>query len=59
MTEAGYNRINSVSLWWDFRERRNEAQEKYQKTGDLNYLHTAKQMQSLMDGCFKDIINDK
>lgn len=50
--------MTNTTLWWKFREQRNKAQENYKKTGDLNYLHTVKQMQDLMDGCFKEIVNN-
>lgn len=46
---------DSVELWWLYRERRNDAQELYNKTGDMQYLTQAKYLQDLMDACFADI----
>ena len=59
MMEAGYNRINSVALWWAFRYRRNQALEDYLRLGDEDCKHEAERMQSLMDGCFEDIKNNR
>ena len=51
---------DSVALWWDFRERRIQAQEQYQKTGDVGFLNQAKYLQGLMDAIFnEDILNNK
>lgn len=51
---------DSVALWWDFRERRIQAQEQYQKTGDVGFLNKAKYLQSLMDAIFnEDILLNK
>ena len=52
---AQFKEIDNTALWWIFREKRNEAQAQFLKTKDMNYLHTAKQYQSLMDGCFEAI----
>lgn len=57
--KAGYNQISTVLLWWDFRERRNQAQALYLKTGDMQYLTQAKYLQGLMDACFNDIKHNK
>ena len=51
---------DSVALWWDFRERRIQAQEQYQKTGDVSFLNQAKYLQGLMDAIFnEDILLNK
>ena len=51
---------DSVALWWDFRERRIEAQEAYRKTGQVQYLSQAKYLQGLMDAIFnEDILENK
>ena len=47
--------MSNTDMWWIFREKRNEAQAQFLATKDMNYLHTAKQYQSLMDGCFAQI----
>ena len=51
---------DSVALWYDFRERRIEAQEAYEKTGQVQYLSQAKYLQGLMDAIFnEDILQNK
>lgn len=52
---AQFKEIDNTALWWMFREKRNEAQAQFIATKDMNYLHTAKQYQNLMDGCFEAI----
>ena len=52
-------KMDNVELWWFFRERRNDAQALYLKTGDVQYLTQSKYLQGLMDDCYKDIQQNK